>query len=62
MTPEEKVKNREQLKAKLREKINNKSTGRTTKKNREEIMDKGMAKMGIDKQKFMETMKKLGGK
>jgi len=62
MTPEEKAKNREQLKAKLRDKINNKSTGRTTKKNREEIMDKSMAKMGIDKQKFMETMKKLGGK
>jgi hypothetical protein len=65
MTPEEKAKNREQLKAKLRDKIFNKSIGRKSKKNRNEVMEKGMEKMGIDKQKFMEALeavKKVDGK
>ena len=65
MTPEEKAKKREELKVKLRDKIYNKSITRTTKKNRDEVMEKGMAKMGIDKQKFMESLEevqKAGGK
>lgn len=53
---------REALRAKLRNKITDKSVMRTTKKHREEILDKGMEKLGIDKKKLMEAIKEMNGK
>lgn len=62
MTPEER---RAELKARLKDKIEGQSLARSSKKHREEVLDKGMEKMGIDRKKLQESMdiiKKSGGK
>jgi len=65
MTPEEKAKNRAELKAKLREKISGQKLTRNNKKHREEMVDKSLEKMGIDRKKLQESyeiIRKSGGK
>jgi|UniRef100_A0A6C0IZ61 hypothetical protein len=50
---------REALLNKLREKIGEKGISRTTKKNKEKILDKGLKDLGIDKEKFKEDLEKI---
>lgn len=53
--------NREQLREKLRLKLGNKKLGRTNKKVRDKIVEKGLKKQGMDLEKLkkqIETVKK----
>tara|TARA_Y100000389_G_scaffold192429_1_gene219862 strand:- start:655 stop:870 length:216 start_codon:yes stop_codon:yes gene_type:complete len=55
---------RNKLRKKLREKIDLKKISRTTKSNKEQILQKSLATMGIDKDKLkadIEALKKQGG-
>jgi hypothetical protein len=48
---------RDELKAKLKNKISGMNVGRMSKKRQEQIVNNGLEKMGIDKEKFMESIK-----
>ena len=57
-------KTRQKLKKKLRAKIEERQIQRTTKEQRDKILDDTLKAVGIDKKRFMdemETMKKAGG-
>jgi len=50
---------REVLLNKLREKIGEKGINRSTKKNKEKILEKGLKDLGIDQEKFKEDLEKI---
>ena len=55
---------RRELRNKLRDRINEKKIGRTTKENKDKILTDTLKTMGIDKERLMrdlETMKNAGG-
>ena len=57
-------KNRQELRQKLRAKIDEKKIGRTNKENKDKILTDTLKSMGIDKERLiqdLETMKKAGG-
>ena len=48
---------KEKLRAKLRSNIGSKAISRTTKTQKEQVLKEGLAKVGIDKKLFDESMK-----
>ena len=50
---------REVLLNKLSEKIGEKGINRSTKKNKEKILEKGLKDLGIDQEKFKEDLEKI---
>ena len=53
---------RHELKEKLRSKIGEKSIQRSNKKNKDKFLEESFKDLGIDKEKFLEDLKKLKNK
>jgi hypothetical protein len=48
------------LRTALKERISAKQIGRSSKQNRENVLEKTLKEAGLDKNKFMEDLKKVG--
>lgn len=57
---DEKREAQKKLRSTLREKISVKQIGRSSKKNRETVLETTLKEAGLDKKKFMEDLKNIG--
>jgi hypothetical protein len=51
---------KKKLRTALKERINAKQIGRSSKQNRENVLEKTLKEAGLDKKKFMEDLKNVG--